>query len=1057
MEAGWASSANHLADAALYGGVQMKHKMWINFIVVLVLVFVSGSVVQGEQQVAYAVQKELSLHGPSGNKLISAGTAFMTNAISVDYTAHIGGLLREVSVVGDYAYMGEGSSLTILDISVANRPAVVGRSIVFPQIISSLAVAGDYAYVGSGRLHVVDVSDPTSPREVGVSDAPAGLAMVVAENYAYIARDSYGLGVIDVTDPTSPIEIGFYDTPDRAVGLTVVGDYAYVADWDSGLRIIDVSDPVNPVEVGYCDTPGPARGVALSGNFAYVADGDGGLRVIDASDPTTPLEVGFYAAIGYIYAYDVKVMGDYAFVADQYRGLQIIDVSDPTNPIEVGSSSGFAISVTVEGNDAYLVGDSGLLIIDLSDPAAPAEKGFYHTFQAAWDVTVASNYAYVTDPHEGLQVIDVSDPTNPIEAGFYDTPGFAMGVAVAGGYAYVADSYEGLQIIDVSDPTNPTGVGFIDTPGYPYEDVAALGNYAYIVGGDGLRVIDVSDPASPIEVGFFETMHDTYGVAIVGTYAYVADGYLGGLQVIDVSDPAHPSQSGFHDTPGEASDVTVSGGYAYLTDGNYGLRVVDVSDPTKPTEVGFYDTPVTAHGVAIMGGYASLTEENRLLRLIDVSDPANPVEVGSIDTQYDALDVAVAGNYAYVADSFAGLLILKYTGLKDATNTAFTGDAPDPSKVGDPIYVTFEVTAGTGVPSGAVTVTVAGQEESCTGILAGGVGGCEITLETPGTYSLLATYRGDNTFAGSSAVERHAVKNDTKTTILSDKPDPSQVGEPITVTFEVTSGYGAPSGSVTVTVAGETESCAGTLTSGLGGCEITLNDPGTYTLAASYGGDDQFRPSSATEQHTVVKGATTTTILADEPEPSEFGEPVTVTFEVSANYGTPSGVVTVTVAEEPKSCVGSLMGGTGECELNLSNPGVYTLIASYGGGDYFLPSSTTEQHTVVKGNATTTILSDEPDPSQAGQEITVIFEVTAESGVPSGVVNVTVYNEAENCSGTLNGGIGECKITLDNPGTYTLAASYQGDDNFRTSSALVEHTVVEKQLVPVFLPLVINK
>ncbi|MEJ2426783.1 MAG: Ig-like domain-containing protein, partial [Candidatus Thiodiazotropha sp.] len=132
----------------------------------------------------------------------------------------------------------------------------------------------------------------------------------------------------------------------------------------------------------------------------------------------------------------------------------------------------------------------------------------------------------------------------------------------------------------------------------------------------------------------------------------------------------------------------------------------------------------------------------------------------------------------------------------------------------------------------------------------------------------------------------------------------------------------------------------------------------------------------------------------------------------------------------------------------------YNLVASYSGDDDFLPSSTTEGHTVVKDETTTSILTDEPDPSQVGQPFTVTFEVTASTGTPSGLVTVTVAGEAAICTGTLADGAGACEITLDTPGTHTLTASYSGDADFLPSSATEEHTVLPIKL---FLPLVARK
>jgi hypothetical protein len=39
-----------------------------------------------------------------------------------------------------------------------------------------------------------------------------------------------GLRVIDVSNPSNPREVGYFDTPGYAQGVYVSGNYAYVAD-----------------------------------------------------------------------------------------------------------------------------------------------------------------------------------------------------------------------------------------------------------------------------------------------------------------------------------------------------------------------------------------------------------------------------------------------------------------------------------------------------------------------------------------------------------------------------------------------------------------------------------------------------------------------------------------------------------------------------------------------------------------------------------------------------------------------------------------------------------
>jgi len=618
----------------------------------------------------------LQVRGMSGGLTNCASRAAPTpDAGNVEFVGHIGGATYAVALQGNYAYIGEGPRLTILDISNPASPTVLGKTLPLPDTVRRVAVAGSYAYVADydGGLRVVDVSTPSNPMEVGFYDTPGdAYGVAVAGDYAYVTGVSGypnwdgWLRVVDVSDPTNPTEVGACDTPDETGGVAVAGGYAYVTDWDGGLRVVDVSTPSNPTEVGFYDTPGYAGDVAVAGGYAYVVGRsgyppyDGWLRVVDVSDPINPTEAGFYDTPGR--AWGVAIAGGYAYVADHYKGLRVVDVSDPTNPTEAGfyDTPGYAQGVAIAGDYAYVADCyKGLRVADVSTPSNPTEVGFYETPGNALGVAVAGSYAYVADGKAGLRVVDVSTPTNPRQVGFYDTPGSAYSVAVAGDYAYVADYGRGLRVVDVSDQTNPTEVGACDTPGYAW-GVAVAGGYAYVADGDaGLRVVDVASPANPTEVGFHDTLWSARGVAVAGDYAYVADG--DGLRVVDISTPSNPTQVGACHMPWSARGVAVAGGYAYVAD-CAALRVVDVSTPSNPTEVGFYDTPGYASSVTVAGGYAYVADNNAGLRVVDISTPSNPTEVGFYDTPGAAWDVAVAGDYAYVADCAGGLLILRFTG-----------------------------------------------------------------------------------------------------------------------------------------------------------------------------------------------------------------------------------------------------------------------------------------------------------------------------------------------------------------------------------------------------------
>jgi hypothetical protein len=188
--------------------------------------------------------------------------------------------------------------------------------------------------------------------------------------------------------------------------------------------------------------------------------------------------------------------------------------------------------------------------------------------------------------------------------------------------------------------------------------VAVSGTYAYVADGySGLLVIDITNPASPQIVGNADTPGNSTGVAVSGTYAYVSD-YDYGLQVIDITNPASPQIVGSVDTPGGTLGVAVSGTHAYVADWDYGLQVIDITNPASPQIVGSVDTPGGADDVAVSGTHAYVADHDSGLQVIDITNPANPQIMGGVDTPGLAEGVAVSGTYAYIADSDYGLQVL---------------------------------------------------------------------------------------------------------------------------------------------------------------------------------------------------------------------------------------------------------------------------------------------------------------------------------------------------------------------------------------------------------------
>jgi len=193
----------------------------------------------------------------------------------------------------------------------------------------------------------------------------------------------------------------------------------------------------------------------------------------------------------------------------------------------------------------------------------------------------------------------------------------------------------------------------------------------------------------------------------------------------------------------------------------------------------------------------------------------------------------------------------------------------------------------------------------------------------------------------------------TDTSIIGVFPDVSVVSETVAVSFTVGAeipGMDEPTGVVTVSEQTGTTSCVGILSDGSGSCGLLFPLPGTYTVTASYGGDDHFLGSSDAVQHTITKADATLNIISITPDPSIINQSVVVSFSVTTTVpgiGTPGGIVNVSSGGAANPCIGVLGNGAGSCALTFSQAGVFTIQASYEGSSLFNESLASGEHTVI--------------------------------------------------------------------------------------------------------------
>jgi hypothetical protein len=631
-----------------------------------------------------------------------------------------------------------------------------------------VVISGNYAYVVSGvasGLRVLDLSDPTAPKEVGYAinnDFCIGVETWSAEKigilgkYVYVlyydgtwAGANYRLYIYDVSNPNSPQQLGYTDLPDLCTDLLVEGDYAYISVCNfnvSCIKIIDVSDPMNPLEAGSFQTSGLPQSIYVTNNIAYVADNNA-LLIYDVTNPGNPTEVGSYAPqSGTALIHHVVVYGDYVFITDTEFGIRILDASDLSQIEEAASiphnlKEVYFSPIIISGGMLYYIqntdfSNNTLVIVDVVEPTIPVEIASHNMPGNFWftGIDYEEGYVCVAAVSSGLKVIDVSNLSSIEEVGCYKPHANAFGLAISEDYAFISISAESenLLVYDVSDPSSPMEVNSLSIEGRPFW-MSVWENYLFVPGVEvnqlaSIGVLDISDPINPTEIACWQPHHEYSGVPlsveIYENYAIVALAY-GGVQIYDISIIDQPIALGswtlFDPITNQGfavRNVKVSWPYLFIPDEAYGLYILDCSDPTNIVEVAGHPTPGSAWWVDISpdASYVYLVDMAGGLRIFDVSNPLFPVEVSFYKENLErANHVTVSGDSVYVSDS--GQIGLHIIDVSDPTAPVEVAYHRTPGAHAQDIAVSdnlifvlemthFEIFEIAGVPTGVEDIRV---------------------------------------------------------------------------------------------------------------------------------------------------------------------------------------------------------------------------------------------------------------------------------------------------------------------------------------------------------------
>lgn len=224
-------------------------------------------------------------------------------------------------------------------------------------------------------------------------------------------------------------------------------------------------------------------------------------------------------------------------------------------------------------------------------------------------------------------------------------------------------SFGRTRVVELNHSANVNIIGHYDTPGWA-NDVAIIGNYAYVADGpNGLMIIDISDSLLPDYVNQVALPGNSTCLATSSQYLYVGD-REDTLRILSLANPTNPIQVGKLALSDDVLGLFLVSNILYVCARSQGLVIVDVQTPTNPVILGTCNTSGFAYDVVVDNNLAYVADATKGVRIIDISTPSNPVETGYYDTNGISYGVAKSGNYVYAADGTAGIKV-------------FDGSSPD--------------------------------------------------------------------------------------------------------------------------------------------------------------------------------------------------------------------------------------------------------------------------------------------------------------------------------------------------------------------------------------------
>jgi autotransporter-associated beta strand protein len=377
--------------------------------------------------------------------------------------------------------------------------------------------------------------------------------------------------------------------------------------------------------------------------------------------------------------------------------------------------------------------------------------------------------------------------------------------------------------------------------------------------------------------------------------------------------------------------------------------------------------------------------------------------------------------------------------------------SPTTFSSGQTITLTATVTAPSGsslTPTGTVTFLNGSTTLGSAALASNGVAVLSIS-SLAATSTLTAQYTGDTNFAGSTSPGVTVSLVQASNTTLTIAPNPSVVGQSVTLAAGVSGNAGGatPTGTIMFMNGSIPVGEVALDSTGSGILTVTNLPAGSDSITAEYSGDDTYGTSTSPAVVQTVNPASTTTTLSATPLAATAGQTVTLSVNVApAGTGAPipTGTVTFTSGTTTLGSAGLDTGGNAVFTTTTLPVGASTITAQYSGDSNYTASTSaavtvTVTASTTPGQAGTTVTlsasSTNPGAYTSVQFTASVAPTTTGGATPTGTVVFTA-NGAVIGTATLDADDNATFSTADLAvGNEAITAVYSGDSNYMANAS----------------------